>query len=60
MAHNSEMASGGMMYKQRLVMIGSDFQAILRLFLSNFRVCNVGINDARDFLIMSLRWIQMP
>jgi hypothetical protein len=40
--------------------IGAGVQAILRFYLRNLRVYNVGITDVRDLWITPLRWAQVP
>jgi hypothetical protein len=44
------MASCGVIYVPRFMKIGIGVQAILRFCFRNFRGCNVGITDGRDFL----------
>jgi hypothetical protein len=48
MMHAIEMGSGGMIYIQRFMKIGTGVQAILRFYLRNLRGCNVGITDGKD------------
>jgi hypothetical protein len=49
-----------MIYVPSFMKIGTGVQAILRFGLRNFRGCNVGFTDGREFLIRPLRWAQMP
>jgi hypothetical protein len=42
-----DMASGGMIYIQSFMKIGTGVEAILRFCLRNLRGCNVGITDGR-------------
>jgi hypothetical protein len=39
--------------------IGTDVQAILRLYLRNLRGCNFGIMDGRDLSCTPLKWAQV-
>jgi hypothetical protein len=51
-----EIVSDGKTYIPRFKKIDRGVQAILR----NFRGCNSGITDGRDYLIMPLKWAQVP
>jgi hypothetical protein len=43
-----EMGSGGMMYVQSSMKIGTGVQISLRFYLRNLKSCNIGITDGRD------------
>jgi uncharacterized protein YraI len=45
-----------MIYLPVFIKIDTGFQAILRFCLSNFKGCNVDINDGMDFLNAPLKW----
>jgi hypothetical protein len=60
MKYAVEIALCGMVYVPSLMKIDTGNQAILRFCLRNFRGCNVHITDGRDFVIMPLRWAQVP
>jgi hypothetical protein len=53
------MSSGGMMYISSSMKIGTGVQALLRVFLSNLKDCNVDITDDRDLRNAPLNWGQM-
>jgi hypothetical protein len=54
------MVSCGMIYLPSFMKIGTGVQAILRFCLRNFRGCNVGITNGRDFFITPMGWTQVP
>jgi hypothetical protein len=54
MKYADEMASCRMIHLQRFMKIDASVQGILRCCLRNFRGCNAGITDGRDFLISPL------
>jgi hypothetical protein len=60
MKYAVEIDSCGMIYLIRFMKIGTGVQTILRFCLRNLRGCNVCITVRRNFLIVPLRWAQVP
>jgi hypothetical protein len=50
MENNTEMASDGVVYISRVMMISSDIQTTLSYYVNNLRVCSVGIRVGKDFM----------
>jgi hypothetical protein len=60
MQYAVEMASYGTTYMQSFMKVGTSVHEILRIYLSNLREYNVGINGERDVRSTSLRYDQVP
>jgi hypothetical protein len=56
-----EIGSGGMIYSYVpcLMKIGTGVQAMLRVWFSNMKGCNVGVTNVRDLWRTSFKWAQM-
>jgi hypothetical protein len=54
-----EIGSGGMIYIPSLIKFGTGVQAILRVWFSNMKGCDVGIDNGRDLWRISLKWTRV-
>jgi hypothetical protein len=54
-----EMGSGGMMYAPSSLKICTGIEGILRICLSRFKGCYVGITNGRDVGRAPWKWVQM-
>jgi hypothetical protein len=60
MVYTIEMTLCDMIYLPSFIKIATGVQTILKICLRYLRRCNVGTTDGKDFLIMPLKWAQVP